>query len=429
MRAEHGHELVAAPEDDGRPEDGPVELARAHRLLGLPLRPVIARAARRAACPARSSATIALDAGRPGELRACSAVAWTCRRSKVTPRARCSRMMPTRCTRRAQPSTLGGEPVGLEHVAGHAVDGLEALEVPLRARPDEAADEKTLRKKCADDRLADEAGAAGHEHRAAPRANRSTGQAPRFSRGGPREPPRIIGPCGFAAAVLLAVLPAADCWSRPRRRSGPRRLDLVSDRGRGGAGLGGARRDPGRGAPRRPGRSGPPPQGPGLARHRARPRADDRGHHLRHRVAHQGDRHHARRPAARGDGQDRSGRAARPLSQGIRIPPLFQDVTVRRVLTHSAGMHDLPSREAMAKGFPEAGGCSRRACRARGAARLRVPLQRHRLHPARRAGPARERRAARPLRAEALLRRRSACATPRSIRPRRGASASRPPRR
>src|SRR5512134_114325 len=32
----------------------------------------------------------------------------------------------------------------------------------------------------------------------------------------------------------------------------------------------------------------------------------------------------------------------------------FQDVTVLRVLTHSAGLNDLPSREAMAKGFPEA---------------------------------------------------------------------------
>jgi uncharacterized protein YbbC (DUF1343 family)/CubicO group peptidase (beta-lactamase class C family) len=32
----------------------------------------------------------------------------------------------------------------------------------------------------------------------------------------------------------------------------------------------------------------------------------------------------------------------------------FQDVTVARLLTHSAGMSDLPSREAMAKGFPEA---------------------------------------------------------------------------
>ena len=34
--------------------------------------------------------------------------------------------------------------------------------------------------------------------------------------------------------------------------------------------------------------------------------------------------------------------------------PAFQDVTVIRLLMHSAGMNDLPSREAMAKGFPEA---------------------------------------------------------------------------
>ena len=32
----------------------------------------------------------------------------------------------------------------------------------------------------------------------------------------------------------------------------------------------------------------------------------------------------------------------------------FHDVTVMRLLTHSAGMPDLPSREAMAKGFPQA---------------------------------------------------------------------------
>jgi uncharacterized protein YbbC (DUF1343 family)/CubicO group peptidase (beta-lactamase class C family) len=34
--------------------------------------------------------------------------------------------------------------------------------------------------------------------------------------------------------------------------------------------------------------------------------------------------------------------------------PAFQDVTVARLLTHSAGMPDLPSHEAMARGFPEA---------------------------------------------------------------------------
>jgi len=34
--------------------------------------------------------------------------------------------------------------------------------------------------------------------------------------------------------------------------------------------------------------------------------------------------------------------------------PAFQDVTVARLLTHSAGMPDLPSHEAMTRGFPEA---------------------------------------------------------------------------
>src|SRR4029450_5430267 len=32
----------------------------------------------------------------------------------------------------------------------------------------------------------------------------------------------------------------------------------------------------------------------------------------------------------------------------------YQDVTVARLLTHSGGMPDLPSREAMTRGFPKA---------------------------------------------------------------------------
>ena len=39
----------------------------------------------------------------------------------------------------------------------------------------------------------------------------------------------------------------------------------------------------------------------------------------------------------------------------------YQDVTVLRLLTHSAGMNDLPSREAMTKGFPEAARIQARA--------------------------------------------------------------------
>ena len=34
--------------------------------------------------------------------------------------------------------------------------------------------------------------------------------------------------------------------------------------------------------------------------------------------------------------------------------PAFRDVTVRRLLTHSAGLSDVPSREAMTRRFPEA---------------------------------------------------------------------------
>jgi uncharacterized protein YbbC (DUF1343 family)/CubicO group peptidase (beta-lactamase class C family) len=52
-----------------------------------------------------------------------------------------------------------------------------------------------------------------------------------------------------------------------------------------------------------------------------------------------------------------------PLGQYLKEfnTPAFQDVTVLRLLTHSAGMNDLPSREAMAKGFPEAARIQARA--------------------------------------------------------------------
>src|SRR5216683_3669980 len=81
------------------------------------------------------------------------------------------------------------EAVGLQDVAGDAVDGLEALEVVLGARSDEAADEKTLRKKCADDRLADEAGAAGHEHALRHGRIVARGRAAAISRGRVRASP------------------------------------------------------------------------------------------------------------------------------------------------------------------------------------------------------------------------------------------------
>src|SRR6266542_3725188 len=41
--------------------------------------------------------------------------------------------------------------------------------------------------------------------------------------------------------------------------------------------------------------------------------------------------------------------------------PAFRDVTVRRLLTHSAGLSDVPSREAMARRFPEAARLQARA--------------------------------------------------------------------
>ena len=52
-----------------------------------------------------------------------------------------------------------------------------------------------------------------------------------------------------------------------------------------------------------------------------------------------------------------------PLGQYLKefSGPAFQDMTVARLLTHSAGMPDLPSREAMAKGFPDAARIQARA--------------------------------------------------------------------
>jgi len=53
----------------------------------------------------------------------------------------------------------------------------------------------------------------------------------------------------------------------------------------------------------------------------------------------------------------------RPLGRYLKEfnTPAFQEVTVRRLLTHSAGLAALPSREAMAKGFPDAGRLQARA--------------------------------------------------------------------
>ena len=55
-----------------------------------------------------------------------------------------------------------------------AIDRLEALQLVLRAGPHQTADEKSPRKKCASDVLADEAGAAGEEYALRHAANRST---------------------------------------------------------------------------------------------------------------------------------------------------------------------------------------------------------------------------------------------------------------
>ena len=75
----------------------------------------------------------------------------------------------------AQPSALGARSSGCHHVAGDAIDRLEALQLVLRAGPHQTADEKSPRKKCASDALADEAGAAGEEYALRHDANRSTG--------------------------------------------------------------------------------------------------------------------------------------------------------------------------------------------------------------------------------------------------------------
>src|SRR5262245_11717484 len=41
--------------------------------------------------------------------------------------------------------------------------------------------------------------------------------------------------------------------------------------------------------------------------------------------------------------------------------PAFRDVTIRRILTHSSGLADMPRREAMARGFPDAGALQAKA--------------------------------------------------------------------
>ena len=57
----------------------------------------------------------------------------------------------------------GGKSVRLQHVPRHAVDGLESLEVTLRAVTDEGSHEEALRQQGPDDVFAHETGAAGDE--------------------------------------------------------------------------------------------------------------------------------------------------------------------------------------------------------------------------------------------------------------------------
>ena len=150
---QHGHEGVAASEDDGRPEDGPLEIARAHRLLRFPLRPVVSRAGVRPRAQ-RAHLSKALDAGRARELEhVAGGLEVQALEGDTAPALLADDA--DQVHERAAALHARGEPVGLQ--------------------------EKTLRKKCADDRLADEAGTAGHEH--ALRHGRIVARAgaPRFS--------------------------------------------------------------------------------------------------------------------------------------------------------------------------------------------------------------------------------------------------------
>ena len=125
------------------------------------------------------------------------------------------------------------------------------------------------------------------------------------------------------------------------------------------------------------------------------PLPDDARHDLRHRLAHQAVRHDAggdvagrawrRSSSTRRSGATSRSSAARPSSQ----------VTIRRLLTHSAGFAAIPTTGAVDGGFPTAA----RALAAK------LPLDYPPgtgfqysdtgLHPARRGRPSRERRAAR----------------------------------
>ena len=254
-----------------------------------------------------------------------------------------------------------GEPIGLQHVAGHAVDGFEALEVRLGARPDEAADEKTLRKKCADDRLADEAGPAGHEH--ALRHGRIVARAgaPRFSRGGVYASPYHRAMRFRSAGLWLPVLllPVMVVAARPAPvPAQPVTWQLAVDE---------AIRD-----------SVASSEIPGAVL------VVGQGDQILHRkvlgwratVPHPElmtadtifDIASLTKVIATAPSVLRLWELGKidlnaPLGRYLKEfdTAAFQDVTVMRLLTHSAGMNDLPSREAMTKGFPEAGRIQARA--------------------------------------------------------------------
>ena len=174
------------------------------------------------------------------------------------------------------------------------------------------------------------------------------------------------------------------------RRRGPRRV-----RRRRGA----RRGDPGR--PGRPGRSIARPSAcapwcPARSR-------STLGHGLRRRLAHQGAWPPCRRCSRSWTTARSPGRAARPLSARVRRARLPRGDGAPR----AHPQRGLPRPALARRDSPR---LSRRprgsspAPTSRYTPGLHVPLQRHRLHPARRAGAARERRAARPVHAQAVLR-------------------------
>ena len=394
---QHGHELVAAAEDD---RTGRKIVQAARWRAPPPRRPTWSgdsASARRRARPARSCAG---SAARPSRLRdagACSPSRGRGARSKVTPRARCSRMMPTRWMTAAQPSTAALERLGRSTSPGER----SMASKPLRSRFGAAADQAahgpgSPRRGARGSRTCRRSPCRRSRRCAASARNRSMDQS-----AGASAPACSVswGPCArswpsgrrSSAALLSWPWPALAGAARAARAAPD--LSALDDAARDAFNAGEV-----------PGAVILVGQGDrvlyrkafGIAQPGARPGPDDPGHDLRRRLAHQG--RWRRCPPCSRSWSDGKVSLDAPLGRYLQEfgGPAFREVTVRRLLTHSAGLPRPAVARRDSPRLPRGGAAAgpRRSALQPG---LDLPLQRHRLHPARRAGAARERRAARPV--------------------------------